>query len=92
LQFAQIDLTVIINKRRHRIWKSTGPPNRFSIRELRALAYDLHAWRSTLWGLRAADNCDVAGYLIQVDALIQWVTAEQARVLIDRVARTSDRA
>ena len=41
--------------------------------------------------MRDAENVDVADYLLKVDALIQWVTAEQALVLIDRVACTSDR-
>jgi hypothetical protein len=77
---------------RSRIWRSIILPHRVSHQELRALAYDLHAWRSTVWRLRDAVNCDADDLLLRIDTMIDWVTAEQARDLIDRVRCTADRA
>jgi hypothetical protein len=74
------------------MWRSIILPRRVSNQDLRALAYDLHAWRSTVWKLRDASNCDADDFLFRIDTMIDWVTAEQARVLIDRVRCTADRA
>jgi hypothetical protein len=83
----------IIDNPRKRVWHSIRAPGRgVSIRFLRALAYDLHGWRATLVKLRDAYRCDVDDLLVRTDALIVWVTAEQAQALIDRVACTADRA
>jgi len=64
--------------------------DRITICALRALAYDLHTWRSRLANLRNTDICDVDELIIPTEALIEWITVEQAQVLIDRVARSAD--
>jgi len=76
----------MIAKPRKRFLRSRVTPHRISIRELRALAYDLHAWRLTALKLHAAGKFDGDAFIVQIDKLINWVSTEQTQVLIDRVA------
>jgi len=51
---------------------------------------NLHAWRATLVKLRDTGRCDVDEFLARTDERLAWVTAEQAQILIDRVACIAD--